>query len=64
MQPVVAGSLCTGWPSTTSTMTEDAPHVHSPSDRCAGAEATVASINKHTRKNAAVHRTSLERNMA
>jgi hypothetical protein len=61
MHPVVAGSLWTSWPSTTSTMTDDAPQVHA-SDCLAGAgvaDATVAIIKRHTTKSAAGHFTLL-----
>ena len=49
MQPVVAGSLCTSWPFTCSTTTDEAPQVQS-SDRLAGA--ALAAIVKTTSKQA------------
>jgi hypothetical protein len=60
MQPLVAGSLCTNLPSTTSTMTDDAPHVHASVrlDGAGVADATIPIIRTHTTKNAAAHFTN------
>ena len=65
MHPLVAGSLCMSVPLTSSTITEDAPHVQS-SARLAGAAAAVSSKTRHaqTTKEARRRRMSLERRMA